>query len=287
MAVWQQIFQVKYVPALIDIMAPGGLGNGGSDVESSNLTADAVDERALLRKIDLRLVPYLSLLYLLLAFPMFERSRIITMGIDGPLYGLALNLPSIIKQLGYTSTRAQLLSVPPYVIACIATISVGYAADKTGRRGLFSVISLLTAMSGFIMNIIPSRGPAVRYVGTFLAAGGVYPCIGNTIAWTANNVEGSYKRGIVMAMVIAWGNLQGAVSSNIYRAKDAPHYLIGNAVSLANLSIALAATIFLWLGLAMENRKRDRGERKYRIKTGTEEERIELGDFHPDFRYTT
>ncbi|KAL2607438.1 hypothetical protein R1flu_026011 [Riccia fluitans] len=214
-------------------------------------------------------------------------TMLITMGIDGPLYALALNLPSIIKQLGYSSTRAQLLTVPPYVVACVVTISVGYAADRTGNRGIFNLICLSIAISGFIMNIIPSSGPAVRYVGMFFAAAGVYPCFGNTMAWTANNAEGSYKRGIVIAMVISWGNLQGAVSSNIYRARDAPHYLTGHAVSLANLSIALVASIILWVGLKAENRKRERGERKYRIKTGTEEERLELGDLHPDFRYTT
>ncbi|KAL2607437.1 hypothetical protein R1flu_026010 [Riccia fluitans] len=212
---------------------------------------------------------------------------LISMGTAGSLYAFALNLPSIIKQLGYTSTRAQLLSVPPYLIACVCTISVGYAADRIGKRGIFNVIFLSIAILGFIMNVIPSSGPSIRYAGMFFAAAGLYPCLANYTAWAANNIEGSYKRGIVMAMVISWGNLQGAVSSNVYRAKDAPHYHIGHSVVLASLSISLFASIIFSLALGSENRKRERGGRKYRIKTGTEEERIELGDLHPDFRYTT
>ncbi|KAL3675243.1 hypothetical protein R1sor_025191 [Riccia sorocarpa] len=210
-------------------------------------------------------------------------AMLIYMGVDEALYAFALNLPSIIKELGYTSTRAQLLSVPPYIVACALTILVGYVADQTGKRGIFNVMCLLLAMVGYIMNIIPSSGPSVRYAGMYLAAAGVYPCIANTIAWTANNVEGSYKRGIVMAMVISWGNLQGAVSSNIYRQKDAPRYLLGHSVVLGNLCIALAASAVFWFALSAENRKRERGERKYRIITGTEEERIEL-DFHKEVR---
>ena len=39
---------------------------------------------------------------------------VIYMGCDGALYAFSLFLPSIIQQLGYSSTRANLLSVPPY-----------------------------------------------------------------------------------------------------------------------------------------------------------------------------
>jgi hypothetical protein len=39
------------------------------------------------------------------------------MGADGPLYAFSLFAPTIIKQLGYHSTAANLLSVPIYVFA--------------------------------------------------------------------------------------------------------------------------------------------------------------------------
>lgn len=44
---------------------------------------------------------------------------------DVPLYAFSLFLPSIIAALGYKSTEAQLLSVPPYAAAAILTITVG------------------------------------------------------------------------------------------------------------------------------------------------------------------
>lgn len=61
---------------------------------------------------------------------------------------------------------------------------------------------------GFSM-LLGSGNPHIQYGGTFLGALGIYPCIANTITWTANNVEGVYKRGIVLGFVIGWGNLNG------------------------------------------------------------------------------
>ncbi|KAG6552268.1 hypothetical protein Mapa_006119 [Marchantia paleacea] len=213
-------------------------------------------------------------------------AMIIYMGLVGPSNGLTLFLPSIIRELGYTSTHAQLLTVPPYAVSFVVTVAVGLAADKTGQRGKFTIPCVLIAIVGYIMNIIPSTGPGVRYAGVYLATVGIYPAVANSISWVANNVEGSYKRGIVMAMMISWGNLQGVVSSNIYRAKDAPHYLLGHCVVMGYLVIALIASVYFSLALAAENRKRERGERDYRIKAGTEEERADMGDLHPSFRYT-
>ena len=44
---------------------------------------------------------------------------IIYMGCDMPLYAFALFLPTIISELGYKTTKAQLLTVPPYAAAAI------------------------------------------------------------------------------------------------------------------------------------------------------------------------
>lgn len=41
--------------------------------------------------------------------------------------------------------------------------------------------------------------------------------ISNSVTWCSNNVEGAYKRGVTIGFVVGWGNLQGVVSSNIYR----------------------------------------------------------------------
>ena len=41
------------------------------------------------------------------------------MGVDGALYAFSLFLPSIIFEMKYTATTAQLMSVAPYAFACV------------------------------------------------------------------------------------------------------------------------------------------------------------------------
>jgi len=211
---------------------------------------------------------------------------IIYMGAVGSLYAFSLFLPTIISQLGYSSTRANLLTVPPYAAAAVLTILVGWIADKTKARGMCNIITSLLGIAGFIMQLA-SKSPGVKYAGTFLGALGIYPCIANTISWCSNNVEGVYKRGVTMGIVIGWGNLNGVVSSNIYRTQDRPLFRLGHGVVLGYLVVFLLfGSIVTHIMLRAENRKRLSGERDHWIEGKSEEEIEALGDKRPDFLYT-
>jgi len=212
---------------------------------------------------------------------------IIYMGADGSLYAFSLFVPSIIRQLGYTSTKANLLSVPPYFVAAIVTVLAGWYADRTQKRGLTNIVISISGIVGFAM-LLGSDKAGVKYAGTFLGAIGIYPCIANTISWCSNNVEGVYKRGVTLGIVIGWGNLNGVVASNIYRQADAPGYKLGHGVVLAYL------TLFLFFGsigttyyLRDENKKRLSGKRDHWVEGKNQQEIRALGDERPDFIYTT
>ncbi|KAN0068564.1 Major facilitator superfamily domain containing protein [Elaphomyces granulatus] len=225
---------------------------------------------------------------------------IIYMGCDGSLYAFSLFIPTIIKELGrlmlfafspfffvcYTATKAQLLSVPPYACAAVLTVLVGYIADRTQQRGLCNIFISLFGVVGFSM-LLGAKTAGVRYAGIFLGAMGIYPCIANTISWTSNNVEGAYKRGITLGIVIGWGNLNGIVASNIYRGTDAPHFYPGHATVLAYLTVfLLGGSILQYILLRIENRKRLLGQRDHWIEGLDTQEINLLGDKRPDFLYT-
>lgn len=137
-------------------------------------------------------------------------------------------------------------------------------------------------------DITPGSGsPHVQYAGVFLGAMGIYPAVANTISWTANNVEGVYKRGITLGFVIGWGNLNGVVSSNIYRVQDSPRYKPGHGVVLGYEALFLfGGSVLQYVLLRRENAKRRRGERDYWIEGKSEDEIAKLGDKRPDFIYT-
>lgn len=213
-------------------------------------------------------------------------SAVIYMGADAPLYAFSLFLPTIVADLGYTSTRAQLLSVPPYAAAAILTVTIGYVADRTRQRGLCNICVSFLGIVGFSM-LLSGKSPGIQYAGTFLGALGIYPCIANTISWVSNNTEGSYKRGVTLGFVIGWGNLNGIVSSNIYRAKDKPKYKPGHGTVLAYMIVfLLGGSVLQHVLLRRENAKRRAGARDGWIADKSESEIELLGDGRPDFIYT-
>ncbi|KAK4129087.1 MFS general substrate transporter [Parathielavia appendiculata] len=211
---------------------------------------------------------------------------VIYMGCDMPLYAFSLFLPTIISNLGWNTSvvRSQLMSVPPYAAAALLTVVIGVVADRTRARGLCNILVSVLAVAGFAM-LLGTDNSAVQYAGTFLAALGIYPCISNTISWVANNVEGVYKRGVVLGFVIGWGNLNGIVSSNVYF--DSPRFSQGHSVMIGYLAVCLfGGSVVMSLLLRRENAKRRRGGRDYWVQGLTEKEIEKLGDQRPDFVYT-
>lgn len=211
---------------------------------------------------------------------------VIYMGCDMPLYAFSLFLPTIITNLGWNTSvvRAQLMSVPPYAAAALLTVAVGVVADRTRARGLCNIVVSVLGVAGFAM-LLGTDDAAVQYAGTFLAALGIYPCISNTISWVANNVEGVYKRGVVLGFVIGWGNLNGVVSSNVYF--NGPRFPEGHGVMIAYLAAFLfGGSVLMSVLLRRENAKRRRGERDAWVRGLTEKEVEALGDRRPDFIYT-
>ncbi|KAF2499691.1 MFS nicotinic acid transporter-like protein Tna1 [Lophium mytilinum] len=208
------------------------------------------------------------------------------MGCDGALYAFSLFLPTIIAELGYTSTKANLLSVPPYAAAAILTIFIGWLADRTHQRGLCNIGVSFLGIAGFSM-LLGSDKAGVKYAGTFLGALGIYPCVANTITWTANNFEGVYKKGVAIGFVIGWGNLNGVVSSNIYQGKDKPGFKPGHGVVLAYMIVfLLGGSIVTRFLLAAENKRRISGKRDVWAEGKTAAEVEMLGDKRPGFIYT-
>lgn len=116
---------------------------------------------------------------------------------------------------------------------------------------------------------------------------GIYPTIPNNLCWAANNVEGGYKRGVLLGIVVGWGNLNGIVSSNIYLKSEKPRYWSGHGVVLAYMVICLfGGTAFIRTMLAIENKKRRAGKRDHMLDGMTPDEIMVAGDKRPNFLYT-
>lgn len=99
-------------------------------------------------------------------------------------------------------------------------------------------------------------------------------------------MAGHYKRGVALAFQYGFGNIGGIIASNIYINSQAPLYLVGYGVSLALLLLCGIMCSVFFVGIKTENRKRDTGLRDWRSAL-PDEEKDDLGDDYPGFRFST
>jgi MFS family permease len=128
-----------------------------------------------------------------------------------PNAAFKFTMPQIIKQLGFVTQKAQLLTIPPYFCGGVSAWLVGKYSDKFAWRMPFIVgplVVLITAMgllfglSGDMHDHVPAM-----YFGIILAQVGIYPLLPGISAWTGNNLAPSWKRSMGLAWLLAAGNL--------------------------------------------------------------------------------
>jgi len=149
--------------------------------------------------------------------------------INLPICTLAIFLPTIINELGCTAAQAQLLSIPPYVVGFILTMTAAVYAEKTKLRAPFIIASSSLSIIGYIVLITGDR-PAVSYGGAVVAVSGAFTSAAVIASWPANNVSGQTKRATANAMQLSIGNLGPILGIQLYQSKWAPKFYVANCV---------------------------------------------------------
>ena len=208
------------------------------------------------------------------------------LGVTNTGYSPSFFTPTILSQMGWTAVRAQVLSIPIYVVAAVTCLVSAVLTDRLRHRYAFAMLGVMIASIGYIILLAQrSVSVSVRYFAVYLVMAGGYITQPITLVWLSNNMGGVYNRNFNAALQIGFGNLAGIIASNIYITTQKPRYPVGYGVSLAlMLMCGVACTVFA-LGLRLENKKRERGERDARLSLPKEE--VEnLGDDHPKLRFT-
>ncbi|KAF8493620.1 MFS general substrate transporter [Gautieria morchelliformis] len=204
-----------------------------------------------------------------------------------PVVGMSIFLPSIVIGFGYSVEISQLLTAPVYVAATITALSFGYYSDKLHMRSPFIFAGLLLLVAGLAIEVSPAS-PVAKYMGTFLCMSGGFGAMPGTIAWLGNNLSGQCKRAAGMAVHIGMGNFAVLIGVNIFRAQDAPRYIIAHAVELGFVGMGMIAVPIIAIIYSHINAQREALARNSEIEKPvyTEQELRQLGDKAPDFRYT-
>jgi hypothetical protein len=174
---------------------------------------------------------------------------------DVSLYAVQTFLPAIIKGLGYTSVRANLMTVPVYLLGMVWFLFIAYMSDRTRKRGVWIGFPLLLMIAGEAI-LIAATKTQVRFFGCFVTILGIYPTVGLSIMWLSDNVGRHFKRASMVGLVLTIANTSGVAVGQIYRTQEAPRYVKGLTISLGLNVLALACIIGLMSGMWWVNRKR-------------------------------
>jgi MFS family permease len=194
-------------------------------------------------------------------------------------------LPSILLEFGWKAQEAQVRTIPVYVFSGGMMLLGAWASDRLKHRFGFILAGASLSTVGYAM-LLAQEGKSREYkfAGVFLVFGGAYMITPMCLGWLQNNLSGHWKRSFGASSQVMIGNLAGIIGAFIFIKTEAPTYKTGYSVAVAMMWLgALCATAMAGL-MWRENRKRERGERDDRLAL-PEEDRKNMGDWHPVFRF--
>ncbi|KAK5715504.1 hypothetical protein LTR15_010149 [Elasticomyces elasticus] len=192
---------------------------------------------------------------------------------------LTLNL----KAIGFGTFETNLLTIPAYVLFIIQLLFWTWMSEKFNQRFLIGVVGQLWSIPVLIaLIVIPaSTSHWAKWAMATLLVGYVY-VHAILVAITSRNAGSVRTRTVASAVYNICVQASNVVSTQIYRAKDAPMYRTGNKVLIGiaayNVVLFLGTKIFyvrinakrdkLWKAMSDEEKEdylattKDRGNKR-------------------------
>ncbi|KAJ5165920.1 Major facilitator superfamily domain general substrate transporter [Penicillium capsulatum] len=148
-------------------------------------------------------------------------------------------LPTIIKDMGYSSLNAQALSAPPYLVAFVVVLATAYTSDRTRTRSSYliahalisSLSYLCIAATGYFHTHLPqSLHTAIRYICVYPAVSGFFAAITLIITWSMDNRVEKEGKGASIAILNLIGQCGPLLGTRLYPETDGPWYVRGMAI---------------------------------------------------------
>lgn len=170
---------------------------------------------------------------------------------------LPVFLPTILKEMGFSSVNAQGLTAPPFFLSFLTVIATCYIADRTQQRGI--VIAILTAIGGAGYIILAcAKSVGARYFGVFCAAAGIFPAIGNVLPWVTNNQGSDTRRGTGIVLLNLIGQCGPLLGTRLYPSSEGPFYVKGQSICAGFMFLFCILALVLRTILVWENKRLDK-----------------------------
>lgn len=164
---------------------------------------------------------------------------------------------------------------------------VAFASDRIQHRFAFTLLSICVTITGYAILLTVHTNLHVQYAALFLAVMGTYGAMPVVICWFNMNIGGHHRRAVASAWQIGFGNIGGIIATFAFLDKDRPRFKPGFSICISFVCLSAASCVVYFLAIWMENRRRDAEAASGKGKEDglTEEEKEEMGDLSPDYRY--
>ncbi|RMZ91489.1 hypothetical protein DV736_g1265, partial [Chaetothyriales sp. CBS 134916] len=196
------------------------------------------------------------------------------------------------KALGFNTFQTNLLTIPAYVLFIIQLLFWTWFSEKVNQRLLITLIAQIWAFPLLIaLVVLPKTFPNSNWVKWTLSTLLVGFPYGHAVvvALTSRNSGTVRTRTVASSLYNMTVQIGSVVSTQIYRAKDAPYYYTGNKVLLGILAFNVVIIIASKAYYSEKNRRRDkiwdgmtREERVHYLRTTKDE-----GNKRLDFRFAS
>jgi predicted MFS family arabinose efflux permease len=171
------------------------------------------------------------------------------------LYGLNFWLPTIIRDLGYSSyLEIGLINALPFGAAAVAMVVIAHRADQRGERRWHIVVPAVIGALALIASVYLATQPLLAIAALTVAACGIFAAIPQAWGLTTTLLSGGAAAAGI-ALINSVGNLSGFVGPYaIGWIKDATGSTANGMLLLAG-SLIVGSALVLSIPAHLVNRK--------------------------------
>ncbi|KAM0790494.1 hypothetical protein ACM66B_003374 [Microbotryomycetes sp. NB124-2] len=164
-----------------------------------------------------------------------------------------------LRRIGFTTFDSNMLSIPSAALQIINMLLLSWSSNKFGERGFHTFFGVMWSLP-LLIALQSLSGPKAweRFTLTTMIAGYPY-CHPIVASWISENSFSVKKRAVTAATYNVIVQIGSVISSQIYRADDAPkNYTRGNKVLISICCLAGAAILTQKFALIYLNKQKTR-----------------------------
>ncbi|TIC51055.1 MFS general substrate transporter [Wallemia mellicola] len=161
--------------------------------------------------------------------------------------------PTIINDLdaSFQGVKAQLLSVPPSILACLMTIACGFLSDRVKNRPLFIIIGVAFVTVGYLIlavdkNVLVGRMAAVFLIA--LANVAIIPVAAYRVSIQSMRGADSTAIGFASSATVAISNISGITAPLVFDSGMRFDYICYTIMSFFLTAGIQAMVCWFWYG---------------------------------------